>query len=188
MGKPVQAKKLFSNPISGIACYFDPKSNYDLAHGVQYHINGIKYSKSMLLNALYFWEKQYNKYKELVKRAQFNPIFKKEEEKENELLKTIVQVLSMPSSFLFSHRYIEIVGRLDYEPLQIQRKLLEKKYPDLGIIWFEKQTLQPIASKEIKDLGIQFSIFLNEHPYIQRSKIAEVGKTKKGNTFVVKKL
>lgn len=190
MGKPVQAKKLFSNPISGIACYFDPKSNYDLAHGVQYHINGIKYSKSMLLGALKFWETQMGNYYQIIKRI-YNPlnstVIKQAWGQWTEISETYIQVYNMPDSFLFSHRYIEIVGRVDYEPLQIQRKLLEKKYPDLGIIWFEKQTLQPIASKEIKDLGIQFSIFLNEHPYIQRSKIAEVGKTKRGNTFIIKK-
>lgn len=182
--------KLFSNPVSGIACHFDPKSNYELAHGVQHSINGIKYSKSMLLGALKFWRKQMIQYYLKIKRI-YNPLgstnIKDIDSQLVQISSTILDVEKMPNSFLFSHRYIEIVSNLDYQPLQIQRKLLEQKYPNLGIIWFEKGTLQPIASKEIKSLGIQFSIFLNEHPYIKRVKIAEVGKTKKGNTFIIKK-
>lgn len=182
--------KLFSNPVSGIACHFNPKSNYELAHGVQHSINGIKYSKSMLLGALKFWNKQLHKYYWKIKSI-YNPLGSTNvRDIENQLIgikNSILQVEEMPNSFLFSHRYIEIVSNLDYQPLQIQRKLLEQKYPNLGIIWFEKGTLQPIASKEIPSLGIAFSIFINEYPYIKRAKIAEVGKTKRGNTFIIKK-
>lgn len=191
MGHPNQTKKLFSNPVSGIACYFDPKSNYELAHGAQYHINGIKYSKSMLLGALKFWHIQMWNYYQKLKRIQ-NPLVSNNNYEEvtkqlKELEDIRVFVFGLPDSFLFSHRYIEIVSNLDYQPLQIQRKLLEQKYPNLGIIWFEKGTLQPIASKEIPSLGIAFSIFINEYPYIKRAKIAEVGKTSRGNTFIIKK-
>ncbi len=188
--------KLFSNPVSGIACQIEPNMiSFENEHSFGTkkeelnldYLKNIRYSKSMILKALYFWEKQYNRYLELLKKAQFNPLFKSnnyDPYKENEILKLIMLVHNLPDTFLFSHRHIQEVKRKD-----ITCKLLDKKYKD--IIFnngFRPQqgTFDPFMPV-MSSTGIYFSVFANEHPYIPRQKISRVGMTEKGNVFVLHK-
>lgn len=187
-----QTFKLFSNPVSGIACYWDPKSNYDLEHGGFAAIKDIKYSKSMLEGALQFWCNQMGLYHLRIKRI-YNPLnsggidLVNIEKQLRSLIDTLEFVRNLPNHFLFSHRYVNLNRSFKHEPLLIQQKLLKTKYPQLDKIWFEKVTMQPVTGKAIEGLDIVFTIYLNEHPYIQRTKIAEVGQTEKGNVFIIRK-
>jgi hypothetical protein len=178
--------KLFSNPVSGIACEVDA---YNHDHRVKYHTKNIRYSKSMILKALYFWEKQYDRYLQLLKKAQFNPLFKSkyDDYKENEALKLIMMVHNFPDTFLFSHRYIQEMNINHYRsyggknPAQTNH-LLNKKYN----MEFrpQEQTMQHFARIKT-NVGIEFTVFPNEHPYIQKQKITRVGMTDSGNVFVL---
>lgn len=187
-----QTFKLFSNPVSGIACYWDPKSNYELAHGGFAAIKDIKYSKSMLKGALLFWRNQMESYLNRIRRI-YNPLHSstvnliKIREQVSVIVDTYDFVDKLPDHFLFSHRYVNLNRSFKHEPLLIQQKLLKTKYPQLDKIWFEKVTMQPVTGKAIEGLDIVFTIYLNEHPYIQRTKIAEVGQTEKGNVFIIRK-
>lgn len=187
-----QTFKLFSNPVSGIACYWDPKSNYELAHGGFAAIKDIKYSKSMLKGALRFWYLQMKSYYFRVSRI-YNPLssggvdLKKILKQMDDIGDTFQFVDKLPNHFLFSHRYVNLNRSFKHEPLLIQQKLLKEKYPQLDKIWFEKVTMQPVTGKAIEGLDIVFTIFLNEHPYLHRTKIAEVGQTDAGNVFIIRK-
>ena len=187
-----QTLKLFSNPVSGIACHWDTKSNYELAHGGYHSIKDIRYSKSMIIGALRFWLDQMYKYRDRLQRV-YNPLNPNtkvtiEATKYVQNLESCyVATKLLPDHFLFSHRYVFINRSFKYEPLMIQQRLLKKKYPDLQKIWFEKGTLAPVSSVVVEGVDIQFSIYLNEYPYLERAKIAEVGKTDKGKVFIIKK-
>jgi hypothetical protein len=186
-----QYLKLFSNPVSGIACDMNGAgTNYDYAHMGRFHLKNIRYSKSMILKALYFWEKQYDRYNYLLKRAQFNPLFGNKNNKENEILKLIMMVHNLPDTFLFSHRHIEIKTKKYNNSMNTQLELLNKKYPYLKVnckeYGFQENTLQPVF-KLTMDVGIEFTVFPYEHPYIEKQKITRVGMTDKGNVFVLHK-
>jgi hypothetical protein len=182
--------KLFSNPVSGIACEVSP---YIRDHGVKHNIQNIRYSKSMLLGALYFWEKQYDEYNRRLKWAQFNPIFSNDSQppKENLLLKSIMLVHNLPNSFLFSHRYISSQwGTRDSKAMCIQHDLLAKKYPEL----FKMSRFTGYTQDNKKELCcyielgfLEFTVFPNEHPYITKQKISKVGMTDRGNVFILHK-
>jgi len=179
--------KLFSNPVSGIACEVDA---YNRDHRVKYHCQNIRYSKSMILKALYFWEKQYDRYLELLKKAQFNPLFDSfDKNKENEILKSIILVHNLPDSFLFSHRYIQPGHFKDYSD-DTPCALIKKKYPIIEKdrpLWIQKGKRDIFFGIHLTYLGIHFTVFPNEHPYIPRQKISRVGMTEKGNVFVIHK-
>ena len=151
----------------------------------------------MILKALYFWEKQYDRYLELLKKAQFNPLFKSNYDpyKENEILKLIMMVHNFPDTFLFSHRHIEDISAGMDKPgykytksMNIQSNIFNKKYPMLfeqcTTYGFQEQTMD-IYYRIKTSIGIKFTVFPNEHPYIPRQKISRVGMTEKGNVFVM---
>lgn len=182
-----QLIKIFSNPVSGITCDFGvvtKSENWDV-------IKNIKYSKSMLLSALYFWERQYNEYQRRLKKAQFNPIFKNGEGINDPLFETIMFVQSLPNTFLFSHHYIKAKNTKYSDAMNIQLKLINETYPVLlnrcKYYGYQTLTMNPYYMIKTKELDISFTVFPNEFPYVKRSKIAEVGKTQKGNTFIIKK-
>ena len=200
-----QATKLFSNPVSGIACQYDHRSNYDLAHGVRWALKDIRYSKSMLIRALEFWSDQIFKMYLRMTRIT-NPLEPTKDGAANIMKEvdyiesTIKMVKEFPDSFLYSHRYIQPHGedmvyrnnkayenRGNTEAMSLQLKLLNTKYQKfIGNLKFQKQKMDPFTHFGAP-YGIEFTVFPNEHPYIKRAIIAEVGQTSKGNVFIIKK-
>lgn len=189
-----QTIKLFSNPVPGIICKYQlPNASYDLTHGILDAIKDIRYSRTMLMNALDFWNSQAWKYYKKIKSIYY-PLAPGTMDC-SELLKKCNSITDLkkfvfdcPNHFLFSHRYITTFKKdKENTGLKLQRKLLEKKYKEMGKIWFQKGTMEPIGCIRDDLTDIEFTIFINEHPYLQRSKIAEVGETKKGNVFIIKK-
>lgn len=189
-----QTIKLFSNPVPGIICKYQlPNATYDLTHGILDSIKTIRYSKTMLIGALEFWKQQAYIYYTKIKRIYY-PLAPGTMDC-SDLLKRVTQIGNLkkfvtecPDSFLFSHRYIQTFKKdNENQGLKIQRKLLEKKYKDMGKIWFQKTTMEPVGCIRDDLTDIEFTIFINERPYLQRSKIAEVGETDKGNVYIVKK-
>jgi hypothetical protein len=181
-----QYVKLFSNPVSGIACEVDA---YNRDHRVNYHCQNIRYSKSMILNALYFWEKQYNEFYRRLKRASFNPIFNLNFEGNDGILDKIMLIHNLPDSFLFSHRYIKMNCKKYSKQMNTQLQLLKNKYPLLEqkcTSFGFSNTLQPCYNLKIS-YGIEFTVFPNEHPYIPKQKITKVGMTDRGNVYVLHK-
>lgn len=189
-----QAVKLFSNPVSGIACMYDPKSNYDLTHGVRWALKDIRYSKSMLIRALEFWSDQLFKFYIRITRIT-NPLTPTKDVgqhicKDIDYIDSAIELVkSFPDSFLYSHRYIQ-----DYDgnnnhtqAMSLQLKLLHIKYQKfISNLRFQKQKMDPFTNLTAP-FDIEFTVFPNEHPYIKRAVIAEVGQTSKGNVFVIKK-
>ena len=71
---PEQYLKLFSNPVSGIACDMNGAgTNYDYAHFGRFHLKNIRYSKSMILKALEFWHGSVSKFSERIYKIR-NPL------------------------------------------------------------------------------------------------------------------
>ena len=177
--------KLFSNPVSGIACDFGAVTNMDNINCLQ----NIRYSKSMILNALYFWEKQYKEFYKRLERAMFNPLFSYDPYKEDGVLEAIMLVHNLPDSFLFSHRYIQ-AGTFKDGADDNQCFLIKKKYPILKNypFLFQKTKHEVFFKKYFKQPAtIEFTVFPNEHPYIPRQKISKVGMTDKGNIYILHK-
>jgi hypothetical protein len=177
--------KLFSNPVSGIACEVDA---YNRDHRVKYHCKNIRYSKSMIVKALDFWFDQLHAYFMKVWYIR-HPMMDVSQHIIPEL-KRLGEIMCMikdhcPDTFLFSHRYISSISiqPTKYSTgMREQSKLLSNKYED--IFFFQEGSLQPY--KPIKtNVGIEFTVFPNEHPYITRQKISRVGMTEKGNVFVM---
>jgi len=191
-----QTIKLFSNPVSGIICKYKlPNATHVLTTGrILEDIKGIRYSKSMMINALRFWEDQMWNYYQKIKRIYYplgpgNMDYSGLREKYDGI-KRMREFISneCPNHFLFSHRYIQTFKKDNENTgLKIQKKMLQKKYPILQKIWFEKMTMQSLSCIRDDLTDIEFTVFLNERPYIQRAKIAEVGETQQGNVFVIKK-
>ena len=183
-----QYLKLFSNPVSGIACDMNGAAMNDfMTYCIMVNVlNNIRYSKSMILKALYFWEKQYDRYLELLKKAQFNPLFGSfDKNKENEILKMIMFVHNLPDTFLFSHRHIK-VGNFKDNSDDTPCFLLKKKYPLLEKYpFYIQETKRDIFFNISTNLGIEFTVFPCEHPYIEKQKISKVGVTDKGNVYIL---
>jgi hypothetical protein len=192
---PDQYLKLYSNPVSGIACDMNGAgTNYDYAHFGRFHLKNIRYSKSMMLKALYFWEKQYDRYLELLKKAQFNPLFSSKNNKENEVLKMIMFVHNLPDTFLFSHRHIHDIwdgvkpGNHYPRPIMEQIKLLNDKYPILFNECYSSGFQEQTTNRYYRiktEIGIEFTVFPCEHPYIEKQKISKVGITDNGNVYIL---
>jgi len=74
--------------------------------------------------------------------------------------------------------------------MNIQSNILNKKYPMLfeqcNSYGFQEQTMD-IYYRIKTNVGIEFTVFPNEHPYIPRQKISRVGMTEKGNVYVLHK-
>lgn len=180
--------KLFSNPISGIACEVD---RYNRDHRVKLCCQNIRYSKSMLLGALRFWSDQlFNTYLKITRIN--NPLCPMEAMGNDIMAKykfidsTVKYVETFPDSFLFSHRYIMPYEKEMTDAMSLQLKLLNEKYQKLITGFrFQITKMDPFTYLQAP-YGIQFTVFPNEHPYIHRQKIVEVGKTTKGNTFIIK--
>jgi hypothetical protein len=185
--------KLYSNPVSGIACQMDPTSNYNLAHGGYYHLRNIRYSKSMILGALRFWGDQLFKMYLRVNRIT-NPLEPTKDFGEyimsqiDYMDSAIDMIQEFPDSFLYSHRYIQPYDLHSHnESMSLQLKLLHIKYQlYLNDLRFQKGKMDPFTFLQAP-YGIEFTVFPNEHPYIKRAVIAEVGQTSKGNTFIITK-
>lgn len=186
-----QYMKLFSNPISGIACEVGA---YDRDHIVKYACRNVRYSKSMLIRAIGFWSDQiFNMYLRITRIT--NPLEPMTDigigimDSVDYLENTKRFIQNLPDSFLFSHRYINELSDFKLnDALKIQKKMILEKYPKVSNdLWFQHITLQPFF-KTNGDLpyGLSFTVFPNEHPYVKREKILEVGQTSKGNTFVIK--
>jgi hypothetical protein len=177
--------KLFSNPVSGIACDFGVVTKMENWN----FIKDIRYSKSMLLGALKFWLDYTAKYYVKISRL-YHPLLNLKQEFEatlSNLRGMIVYVKkTFPDSCLFSHRYINPLPRSKYsKSLKIQQKLLQD-IVGINMIDFQEKTLQPYYT--IHDYGkfkMEFTVFFNQHPYIPKQKISRVGKTKQGNIFVL---
>lgn len=179
--------KLFSNPVSGIACEVDA---YNRDHRVNYHCQNIRYSKSMMVRALEFWLDYSQKYYNKIKRI-YHPLVNNHVQIHNTLMNfqvMIGMVKGYPDSYLFSHRYIRPVQYKKYSnSLKIQHKLLQDK---LGIkmIKFQEGTLEPYHIMHgYGDFDLEFTVFPNEHPYIPKQKIIKVGMTDRGNVYVLHK-
>ena len=181
--------KLFSNPISGIACEVDA---YNRDQFVIPCCQNIRYSKSMIIKALEFWSDQI--FKLYLKMSKlYNPLEPMKDMGE-EIMKKYVDIdhlvqyiKTLPDSFLFSHRYIMSYDNDRHtQGMSLQLKILNTKYQQLiGPLRFQKGKMDPFTILQTP-YGIQFTVFPNEHPYIRRQKIMEVGKTTKGNTFIIK--
>ena len=189
--------KLFSNPVSGIACEVDA---YNRDHRVKYHCQNIRYSKSMILKALYFWNKQMVNYFNKI-RTVYNPlrtgIITQLQDQIIKIMDIREKVSKFPDTFLFSHRYIQDMsvgmdkpGYKYTKSMNIQSNILNKKYPMLfeqcNSYGFQEQTMD-IYYRIKTNVGIEFTVFPNEHPYIPRQKISRVGMTEKGNVYVLHK-
>lgn len=184
--------KVFSNPVSGISCIL-PDIKCDICREYTFDIiKDIRYSKSMIIRALEFWLDQIFKLYLKVTRA-YNPL-EPTKDVGQEIMKQYVSmeskieyVKTMPDTFLFSHRYIISYDVEKYtDAMKLQIKLLDQKYQKLlNFPFFQKGKMDPFSVLQAP-YGIQFTVFPNEHPYIARQKILEVGKTKKGNTYVIK--
>jgi hypothetical protein len=179
--------KLFSNPVSGIACEVDA---YNHDHRVNYHCKNIRYSKSMILRALKFWLVYTAKYYIKISSI-YNPLINFKSQLEgtlSELRGLIVYIKKeLPDSFLFSHRYIEPGNFKDYSD-DTPCALLKKKYPIIKKdqpLWIQKGKRDIFFDIHLRDLGISFTVFPNEHPYIPRQKITRVGMTEKGNVYIM---
>ena len=177
--------KLFSNPVSGLVCEVDA---YNRDHRVKYHVKNIRYSKSMILRALKFWLEYTAKYYAKISRI-YNPLIDIKSQFEDVLsnLRGLIIYIKkqLPDSFLFSHRHIEkmtIPNEMKSHGLQTQGHILAKKYKQN--IVFQKGTLQPYWNIGT-DIGIEFTVFPCEHPYIPRQKISKVGITDKGNVYIL---
>ena len=185
---------------------YDPMSNYDLAHGVEWVLKDIRYSKSMLIGALKFWSNQLFQFYVRITRIT-NPLTPTKDIGESvcrdiDSIDAVVKtVKGFPDSFLYSHRYIQEFGKdvvytslkafknKDDPAVKLQLKLLDDKYESIlgrGALKMQKQKMDPYGLV-LAPFDIVFSVFPNEHPYIPRAIIAEVGMTSKGNTFVIKK-
>lgn len=192
-----QITKIFSNPVSGI--YSELVSSFDLTDENLKHISKIRYSKSMMVKAITFWTDYYYNFAKKLERMDSNPIFRnvisKADEDYLDLLYKYTMVKECPDSFLFSHRYITTVDINTYlkkynsQNLVYTNSILNKKYEKLrDNISFEsqEQTMDPFI-KIRTNVGIEFTVFPNEHPYIPRQKISKVGMTEKGNIYVMHK-
>jgi hypothetical protein len=179
--------KLFSNPVSGLVCEVDA---YNRDHRVNYHTKNIRYSKSMMLKALDFWFDQlYDYYTKIWHmRKPFIDMSANVFELVKELGSRMELVRSCPDTFLFSHRYIQPGNFKDYTD-DTPCALLKKKYPNIikkdQPLWIQKGKRDIFFDIHLRDLGIHFTVFPNEHPYITRDKISKVGKTDRGNVFVL---
>lgn len=181
--------KLFSNPISGIACEVDA---YDRDHIVKYACMNIRYSKSMLLRALEFWSDRIFKLYLKATRL-YNPL---EPMKDiGEEIMVMVDRLQMvtdyikrcPDSYLFSHRYIMDFPDIKYtDAIKLQLKLIQEKNKIGARMYMQRRNMDPYFIFNGLPYDLYFTVFPNEHPYIKRQKIVEVGKTQKGNTYVIK--
>jgi hypothetical protein len=98
----------------------------------------------------------------------------------------------LPDTFLFSHRHIQDMTERMAEPyskaMDIQADLLNKKYQFLfeqcNSYGFQEQTMD-IYYRIKTEVGIEFTVFPCEHPYIKRQKISKVGITEKGNVYII---
>lgn len=186
---PQQYIKLFSNPISGIACEVD---SYNRDHIVKYACRNIRYSKSMLLGALEFWADRLFKVYLKMTRV-YNPLEPMKDmgwdimEKVNKIQEIINYIKTVPKTWLFSHRYIDELSMYKYtDGIKIQLKLVKEKF-ELGmVVMMQYMTMDPFFKYYGLPFDLSFTVFPNEHPYIKREKIVEVGKTNRGNTFVIK--
>lgn len=189
---PKQAVKLWSNPVSGIACGYD--GNYALQHGMKFHLERIRYSKSMLLGALNFWFDKYHAYsmKMWHMRTSYISFFDNMLGILQELGDIMESVRNMPDTFLFSHRHIEemdvnLYRKYSGRTLAATNHQLNKKYEDIKGIGFRAQTrtMDPFCRMESRSTGISFTIFPNEKMYITKQKITNVGITDKGNVYIM---
>jgi hypothetical protein len=183
-----QYLKLYSNPVSGIACDMNGAAMNDfMTYCIMVNVlNNIKYSKSMILKALEFWRNQMYKYHKKIFRI-YNPLQGRTTNNIYTQIKEIIDkielIIKLPDTFLFSHRHITPIQPNNYTSgMRQQSKLLSNKYED--IFFFQEGTLQPY--KPIKtSIGIEFTVFPCEHPYIEKQKISKVGITEKGNVYIL---
>ena len=187
--------KLFSNPVSGIAADLgDPKPpDYKQVYNTISILQNIRYSKSMILDALTFWYERFNLYKKhTIDFYKKNTMFadeymlKRLQTQEDDFNYSIDLVKNSPDSFLFSHGYIRPVDMT--LGIAKQKRLLSKKYPHLDLIC-QEGSLQLYHRFPYGGYitSFSFTIFPNEHPYIQKQKITKVGMTDKGNVYVILK-
>ena len=181
--------KLFSNPISGIACVVD---DYNRDHRVIHCCQNIRYSKSMLLRALEFWFDRIFQLYLKVTRA-YNPLEPMKDLGEEIMSKVDVlqfaidYVKRCPDSFLFSHRYIMDLPEIKHNnAIELQLKMVQEKHKLGARMYIQRRNMDPYFIYNGLPYDLYFTVFPNEHPYIKRQKIVEVGKTSKGNTFVIK--
>lgn len=182
-----QYVKLFSNPVSGITADFGVLTE---AQNWEF-IKNIRYSKSMMVRALDFWFDQLHAYCMKV-WAIPHPLINAVSYIMNEL-KELGHILYMvkeelPDTFLFSHRYIRPGSFKDFSD-DTQCKLLKNKYPMIKDypLHYQQTKHDPYFKIDINILGIGFTVFPNEHPYIQKQKIVKVGMTKQGNVMIIHK-
>ena len=187
--------KLFSNPVSGIAADLgDPKPpDYKQVYNTVSILQKIRYSKSMMLDALTFWYERFNLYKKhTIDFYKKNTMFvdkymlKRLQTQEDDFNYSIDLVKNSPDSFLFSHGYIRAVDMT--LGITRQKRLLSKKYPHLELICQEDSLqLYHMFPSGGRITSFRFTVFPNEHPYIPKQKITKVGMTDRGNVYVLHK-
>src|SRR5687768_13270320 len=105
--------KLFSNPVSGIACEVD---SYNRDHRVNWCTANIRYSKSMIHAALQFWSNKMFEFYVRITRIT-NPLEPTKDVgqhicKDIDYIDSAIKLVkSFPDTFLYSHRYIEEHGK-----------------------------------------------------------------------------
>ena len=104
--------KLFSNPVSGIACDMNGAAMNDfMTYCIMVNIlNNIRYSKSMILKALNFWFDQIHSYYLKIYKIRKNSLIDVSEHIVPymvELRNIMNMIESLPNTFLFSHRHIQ---------------------------------------------------------------------------------
>lgn len=179
--------QLYSNPVSGIV--FNSLPNC-MELPARQRLWKIRYSKSMILKALEFWHWYfYNNY--LKMKRVYNPLKNYSDIVWRDMDDIAVVYLMIkdeyPDTFLFSHRHIKPGNFKDYID-DTPCALLKKKYPIIKKdqpLWIQEGKRDIFFDIHLRDLGISFTVFPNEHPYIPRQKISRVGMTEKGNVFVM---
>lgn len=179
--------KLFSNPVSGLVCTLG-ECEWKVSPGLQ----SIRYSKSMVLKALEFWHEKLHQYYTRLKRIH-NPLNPRSSESIIISQQSLIDIINLkktvadcPNTFLFSHRYINRFSSLSFtDAMRRQRKLISRKLSDVDIM-YQTVSLDPYYWIGYYDSNeIVISVFPNMHPYIPKQKITRVGKTNKGNVFVI---
>jgi len=186
--------KLFSNPVSGIATRLEKTKKYD--DGARYYLANIRYSKSMVLNALDFWYKQFMSFYDKLRRTcNINPIFDMDfdyEKIRKDNAKIILNVSKLPNTFLFSHGYIHARdSKENNRAMKRQLHLLGEKYPFLAPyiaknkIGFQERTMEMFFGIQLFNNKLIVAVFPNYHPFIPKDKIKAIGVTKQDNVFAI---
>lgn len=203
--KNVNTFKLFSNPVSGIISTIKSRPDDVVIKDswvttLMKSLSNIRYTQSMLLEALEFWRHKYSVYLEKAKRLDDN-IFSHHPSKPvsknlNAIHDMIQRIKEMGKGFLFSHGCMLTRSPKSEGEIQ-QLRIIQRKYADhendrmdyfsyMGKPdSFAYTVIKPEPVIKIGIGFIQLIAFPNEHPYITRRRIKSVGITQKGNVYII---